>query len=85
MRKAKFVKSSPYPRVMPSDGEELRPVLSMTDTQLAEALRPVVLIGGQEYVGKSSAKFVTSLRADKTNRRTGAFSPLVRVKASLRC
>jgi hypothetical protein len=79
-RKAELVRSSPYPRVMPPDGNELSPALRMTDAQLAEALRPIVLRGGHEYLGERSAKFVTRLREDKSDRRTHSFSPLVRAK-----
>lgn len=65
---------------MPPDGNELSPALRMTDAQLAEALRPIVLRGGHEYLGERSAKFVTRLRENKSDRRTHSFSPLVRAK-----
>lgn len=77
-RRAEIVRSSPYPRVQPPHGDELSPVLNMTNAQLAEALSPVVLRNGQEYVGKSSTAFMTRLRDDKIDRRITSFSPLVR-------
>ena len=46
---ARFVDSSPWPRVMPPEGEELSLVTELTDAELSEALRPVILRDGHEY------------------------------------
>jgi hypothetical protein len=80
-KKVEFVRSSVYPRVMPPAGDELRPVLGMTDEELAEALRPAVLRGGHEYIGECPGESVTRLRAAESYRRTPSFSPLVRAKS----
>ena len=74
-KKVEFVRSTAYPRVMPPAGDELHPVLGMTDEQLAEALRPTVLRGGHEYIGECPGEFVTRLRAAEPYRRTASFSP----------
>ena len=76
--KAQFVRSSVYPRIIPPSGEELSPALDMSDEQLAEALRPVVLRGGYEYVGEASSGAVARLRKADPYRRTQSFSPLGR-------
>jgi V8-like Glu-specific endopeptidase len=82
LREAKFVKNSVYPRVAPPAGEELEPVLELSDAELQEALRPVVLMDGQEYtVDASMTGFVRQLRATAADRRTRSYTPLLRDEA----
>jgi hypothetical protein len=50
---ARFVDSSPWPRVTPPEGDELNLVTEMTDAELADALRPVILRDGHEYTVES--------------------------------
>jgi V8-like Glu-specific endopeptidase len=79
LREARFVNNSVYPRVIPPAGEELEPVLQMSDSELAEALRPVVLSDGQEYtVDTPRSGFVRRLRTMDTDRRTRSYTALAR-------
>jgi V8-like Glu-specific endopeptidase len=58
--------------------DEMKYVMDMSDKQLAESLRPVVLKDGHEYIGEPSTEFITHLRKTETVRQTKAFSPLLR-------
>src|SRR5687767_7453084 len=75
-RKVEFRRSGVYPRVMPPSGDELRPALEMPDKQLAEALRPVVLRDGHEYVGEAATEAVARLRTEDRYQHTRSLSPL---------
>jgi V8-like Glu-specific endopeptidase len=78
---ARFVRNSVWPRVSPPAGEELETVLDMTDGELEQALRPVILREGQEYTTDSSmADFVKQLRATEVERRTASYTPLPRAE-----
>jgi V8-like Glu-specific endopeptidase len=77
-RKVDFVQNTPSPRVMPPTSEEMCDVMDFSDKQLAEALRPVVLRNGHEYIGDPSEDLVAHLRASEQVRQTKAFTPLLR-------
>ena len=81
LKKATFVDSPPYPRVSPPSGDALRSVLDMSDRELAEALRPVVLSNGHEYIGETATDTVKQLRAKERaySSRTPSYSPLRRM------
>lgn len=76
---ARFVDSSPWPRVMPPEGEELSLVTELTDAELSEALRPVILRDGHEYTVEAHPDdFLPTLRSTDADRRTPSFAPIRR-------
>jgi V8-like Glu-specific endopeptidase len=76
---ARFVNSSVWPRLTPPAGDELSPVFEMADSELEEALRPVILSEGQEYTIASSLDgFVKQLRSNDEERRTSSYTPILR-------
>ncbi|MFD6400256.1 trypsin-like serine peptidase [Nocardia sp. NPDC060249] len=75
---AKLSPNSVCPRIEPPRGDELGPVLEMSDYELAEALRPVIFNEGKEYtVDAPNTSFVELLRADG-ERRTSSYTALPR-------
>ncbi|WP_328712237.1 hypothetical protein [Nocardia salmonicida] len=78
---AKFSPNSVYPRVEPPYGDELGPVLEMSDYELAEALRPVIYNDGKEYTTEApTTTFVELLREDR-ERRTASYTALSRSRS----
>jgi hypothetical protein len=76
---ARFVDSGPWPRVTPPEGDELYLVTEMTDAELAEALRPLILRDGHEYTVESHPDgFLPGLRSDDAYRRTASYTPIAR-------
>jgi V8-like Glu-specific endopeptidase len=76
---AKFVNSSVWPRVTPPAGDELESVLYLTDSELQDALRPVMLRDGYEYtVDAPLGGFMKQLRDTDADRRTASYSPILR-------
>ena len=78
---ARFVTNMVWPRSAPPAGVELNSVLELTDQELEEVLRPVVLGEGHEYtVDYSLDGFVKQLRADDGERHTSSYAPVPRAK-----
>ena len=77
---ARFIDSSPWPRVTPPEGDELYLVTEMSDAELADALRPVILRDGHEYTVESHPDgFLKGLRGDDDSyRRTSSYAPIAR-------
>lgn len=53
-RMVDFVRNTPSPRVMPPNADECCSVLDLSAEDLANALSPVVLKDGHEYIGEPS-------------------------------
>lgn len=80
-RRVDFVRNTPAPRMAPPSDAEMCSVLRLSDRELLEALRPVVLKNGHEYIGEHAKDFLPRVRAAEPPPSVKAFSPLRRAKS----